>query len=150
MTHSNLKSVKIRFVIDVAKAKEAGLAQADTGVDFWIECGEGPALGAIEAAKEAGGYVVGYVGDMSENGPTVVPVSLLWNLEPLFEQFLADTQAGTFADDPWYALGVADDVLKIAYNDGLIDEIPDEAIAAADQAIADIKAGTLVVEYVPE
>jgi simple sugar transport system substrate-binding protein/basic membrane protein A len=30
------------------------LAQADTGVDFWMECGEGPALGAIEAAKEKG------------------------------------------------------------------------------------------------
>ncbi len=58
--------------VDVAKAKEAALAQADAGVDFWIECGEGPALGAIEAAKDAGGYVVGYVGDMTENGPDVV------------------------------------------------------------------------------
>ena len=55
--------------VDVAKAKEAALAQKDAGVDFWIECGEGPALGAIEAAKEKGGYVTGYVGDMTTNGP---------------------------------------------------------------------------------
>jgi simple sugar transport system substrate-binding protein/basic membrane protein A len=134
--------------IDVAKAKEAGLAQADTGVDFWIECGEGPALGAIEAAKEAGGYVVGYVGDMSENGPDVVPVSLVWNLEPLFQQFMDDTQAGTFSDDPWYALGVSDDVLRIAYNDNI--DIPQEAIDAANAAIEAIISGDLVVEYVPE
>ena len=52
--------------VDVAKAKEAALAQADAGVDFWIECGEGPALGAIEAAKDRGGYVTGYANDMSE------------------------------------------------------------------------------------
>ena len=30
---------------DVAKAKEAALAQADVGVDFWIECGEGSGAG---------------------------------------------------------------------------------------------------------
>ena len=32
--------------------------------------GEGSALGAIEAAKEVGGYVAGYVGDMTENSQT--------------------------------------------------------------------------------
>jgi basic membrane protein A and related proteins len=136
--------------IDVAKAKEAALAQADTGVDFWIECGEGPALGAIEAAKEVDGYATGYVGDMSENGPEVVPISIFWNLEPLFTQFMDDTLDGTFSDDPWYALGVDDDVLQLLYNEGMMDEIPEEAITAADQAIADIVAGDLVVEYVPE
>ena len=68
--------------VDVAKAKEAALAQKDAGVDFWIECGEGPALGAIEAAKEKGGYVTGYVGDMTVSGPTVVLINLVWNLEP--------------------------------------------------------------------
>ena len=57
---------------------------------------KGPALGAIEAAKEAGGYATGYVGDMSENGPDVVLVSLVWNLEPLFAQMLDDTHNGTF------------------------------------------------------
>ena len=77
-----------RIWVDVAKAKEAALAQADAGVDFWIECGEGPALGAIEAAKESDGYVTGYVGDMTENGPDVVLVNLVWNLEPMFAQML--------------------------------------------------------------
>ena len=63
--------------VDVAKAKEAAVAQKDAGVDFWIECGEGPALGAIEAAKEKGGYVTGYVGDMTSNGPDTVLVNLV-------------------------------------------------------------------------
>ncbi len=134
--------------IDVAKAKEAALAQADAGADFWIECGEGPALGAIEAAKEVGGYAVGYVGDMSENGPDVVAVSIFWNLEPLFVKFMDDTLDGTFADDPWYDYGVDDDVLYLLYNDNI--DIPQEAIDAAEQAVEDIKSGDLVVEFVAE
>ena len=135
--------------VDVAKAKEAALAQADAGVDYWIECGEGPALGAIEAAKEKGGYVTGYVGDMTSNGPDTVLVNLLWNLEPMFTKMLDDTHKGTF-DNPWYRYGVAEDAMQLKYNDALKSKIPPEAIKAADQAMADIKAGKLKVEFVPQ
>lgn len=135
--------------VDVAKAKEAALAQADAGVDYWCECGEGPSLGAIEAAKERGGYVTGYVGDMTENGPDVVLTNLYWDLVPMFAKMLEDTRNGTF-DAPYYRFGVADGAMLVKYNEGLKDKIPPEAIEAADQAIADIKAGKLQVEYVPE
>lgn len=135
--------------VDVAKAKEAALAQADAGVDFWIECGEGPALGAIEAAKDRGGYVTGYVGDMSENGPDVVLVNLVWNLEPLFAQMLADTHAGTF-DNPYYRFGIAEGAMQVQYNDALKDKIPADAIKAVDKTMADIAAGSVKVEFVPE
>jgi basic membrane protein A len=135
--------------VDVAKNKEAALAQADAGVDFWIECGEGSALGAIEAAKEVGGYVTGYVGDMTENGPDVVLVNLIWNLEPLFAQMLKDTEEGTF-DNPWYVPGIAEGAMLYTYNDGLKGQIPEEAIQAADQAFQDIKNGAFEVPYIPE
>jgi len=135
--------------IDVAKAKEAALAQADSGVDFWIECGEGPSLGTIEAAKARGGYVTGYVGDMSTNGPDNVLVNIQWNLVPLFTKMLEDTHAGKF-DNPWYPYGMKDDVIQVTYNEGLKGKIPAEALAAVDQAIKDIKSGKLVVPYVPE
>lgn len=135
--------------VDVAKSKEAALAQADAGVDFWIECGEGPALGAIAAAEEAGGYVTGYVGDMTENGPDVVLVNLMWNLEPMFADMLAQTLDGSF-DNPYYRYGIADGAMLYTYNDGLKDAIPAEAVEAADAAFNAIKAGDLVVEFVPE
>jgi basic membrane protein A len=135
--------------VDVAKAKEAALAQADAGVDYWCECGEGPALGAIEAAKERKGYVTGYVGDMSSLGPDVVLVNLYWDLVPMFSKMLQDTRSGTF-NAPYYRFGVADGAMVIKYNDALKGKIPPEAIAAANQAIADIKAGKLKVEYVPQ
>lgn len=135
--------------VDVAKAKEAALAQADAGVDFWIECGEGPALGAIEAAKETGGYVTGYVGDMTENGPDVVLVNLIWNLEPLFSQMLEETREGTF-DNPYYRFGIEEGAMEVGYNEGLKDQIPSEATEAVDQTMADIAAGEIEVEFVPE
>ena len=135
--------------VDVAKAKEAALAQADAKVDFWIECGEGPALGAIEAAKERGGYVTGYVGDMTTDGPDQVLVNLMWDKEPMFAQMLADTQSGKF-NNPWYRFGVAEGAMTVTYNDALKSKIPADAIKALDKAMADIKAGTLKVPFVPQ
>lgn len=135
--------------VDVAKAKEAALAQADAKVDFWIECGEGPALGAIEAAKERGGYVTGYVGDMSENGPDVVLTNIQWNLEPMFTQMLDETGKGTF-DNPFYEYGIAEGAMLVTYNEKLKDQIPAEAIKAVDAAMADVKAGKLEVPFIPE
>ena len=135
--------------VDVAKNKEAALAQADAGVDYWIECGEGSALGTIEAAKEAGGYVTGYVGDMTENGPDVVLVNLIWNMEPIFAQMLEESLDGSF-DNPFYTYGIAQDAMLYTLNEGLQDQIPPEAIEAAQQAFDAIKAGEFEVPFVPE
>lgn len=134
---------------DVAAAKEAALAQADAGVDFWIECGEGPALGAIEAAKERGGYVTGYVGDMSENGPDVVLASIVWQLGPLFEEMMSGTMTGSF-DNEWYKFGVPEGALVVGINPALQDQISAEAMEAMQKAIDDIKSGAFEVPYIPQ
>jgi basic membrane protein A and related proteins len=135
--------------IDVAKARAVALALADAGVDFFIECGEGPALGTIKAAQERGAYVTGYVGDMSENGPDVVLVNIIWNMEPLSQRMIDDTREGKF-DSPWYVYGVKEGAMLYSINPQLKDKIPAEAIAAADKAMEDIKAGKLVVPFVPK
>lgn len=135
--------------VDVAKAKEAALAQADAGVDYWIECGEGPALGTIEAAKEVGGYATGYVGDMTENGPDVVLANIVWDLEPMFTAMLEQTKDGTF-DGPYYRFGVADGAMHLVINEELAGEVPPEAIEAANQAMDDIASGAIEVPFVPE
>lgn len=134
---------------DVGAAKEAALAQADAGVDFWIECGEGPALGAIEAAKERGGYVTGYVGDMSENGPDVVLSSIVWQLAPLFEEMMNATMSGSF-DNEWYKFGIPEGALVVAINPALQDQIPAEAMQAMQKVIDDIISGAFEVPYIPQ
>lgn len=135
--------------IDVAKAKEAALAQADTGVDFWMECGEGPALGTIEAAKEAGGFATGYVGDMTENGPEVVMSNIVWNIQPIFEDMLTKTADGTF-DGPWYQFGITEGAFEVRINPALADQIPPEALEALEAAKAQIISGELAVPYIAE
>ncbi|RIK39378.1 MAG: BMP family ABC transporter substrate-binding protein [Chloroflexi bacterium] len=135
--------------IDVAKAKEAALAQADAGIDFWIECGEGPALGTIEAAKERGGFATGYVGDMTENGPNVVLVNIVWNVRPVFEDMIQRTLDGSF-DAPFYQYGVREGAFDVTVNPALADQVPAEALEAMEAAKAQILSGELEVPYVPQ
>lgn len=131
---------------DAAEARE--LMSYAGSVDFWIVCGPGPLLAAIEVARERGGYVTGFAADMSEKAPDVVLLNLVWNLEPLYQRMLDDIEAGAFGHT-FYQMGVADDVIQVVYNNALKNQIPTEAVAAADQALADIKSGALVVPYNP-
>jgi hypothetical protein len=57
--------------------------------------GEGPALGAIEAAKERGAGRTGYVGDMSETWSYRVLTSIV-SAEPLFEDMMKKTMDKSF------------------------------------------------------
>lgn len=134
---------------DAAKAKEAALAQAETGVDYWVSCGEGPTLGTFEAAKEAGGYTTGYVGDMTESGPEVVLTNIVWNLEPMFRDMLKQTQDGTF-DAPYYRYGIKEGALDISINPGLADKIPAEALQQVEDAKAQIQSGEFEVPFIPQ
>ncbi len=134
---------------DVAKAKEAGLAQHAAGADFWIACGEGPVYGTIGAAQDSGGYTMGYAGDMSQQGPKVVLVNLMWRLEPLFRRMIKDADNGHFGHK-FYQQGVKDGVIDVAVNPGLAGKVPAAARAAVKKAKAEIVAGKLTVPYVPK
>ena len=134
---------------DISKAKEAALAQADAGVDYWVACGQGPTFGTIEAAKEQGGYATGYVGDMTEAGPEVVLTNIMWNLEPMFQEMMEQTLNGSF-DNPYYRFGVAEGGLDILVNPALADKIPAEAMEQVEAAKAQIVSGEFEVPFVPE
>jgi simple sugar transport system substrate-binding protein/basic membrane protein A len=147
--NAELTSTAIGDWLDASKGKEAALAQSDTGVDFWVQCGEAPTVGAVEAAKERGGFVTGYVGDMTENGPDVVLVNIIWNLEPMFDDMMKTTLEGTF-DAPYYRYGIAEGALDITVNPALADKIPPEALEQVEEAKAKIMSGELEVPFVPE
>lgn len=134
---------------DVAKAKEAALSQAETGVDYWIGCGQGPTLGEIEAAKEVDGYATGYVGDMSSLGPEVVAANLIWNMEPLFQEMIDDTTADDFADK-YYQLGVPDDVITVEVAPEFQDQVGEAVISQVKETEAEIAEGKTEVPFVPE
>lgn len=146
---ATLTSAAVGDWYDVAKAKEAALSQAETGVDFWIGCGQGPTLGQIEAAKEVEGFATGYVGDMSSLGPEVVASNLVWNMKPLFDQMLDDTANDTFADQ-FYNLGIPDDVIQVEVTAEFEDDVSADVVKTIDETKAKIASGELEVPFVPQ
>jgi len=134
---------------DVGKAKEAALAQADAGADFWLGCGPSPTYGTIEAAKATGGYGTGYVGDMTSYSPDAVLLNIIWVLEPLYKDMLHATINGTF-EGKMYRYGIAEGALKVTVNPALKHVIPPQALEEMKAAEAKIKSGELVVPFVGE
>jgi basic membrane protein A and related proteins len=147
---SRLTVTSVGDWVDVAAAREAGLAQVDiAGVDFFIGCGQGPTLGSLAAAREIGAYATGYVGDMSVLAPDTVLSSIVWNMVPIFEAMVEETVNGTF-DNLWMDFGVAEGAMDIVINPNLMDQVPQEALAAIEQARQAIISGELVVPFIPE
>lgn len=132
---------------DVQMGKETALGQVDDGADMFIGCGQGPTLGQIEAAKEAGGFVTGYVGDMSELAPDVVLTSTVWRLDEVFRQMVADAVAGNVDPAPYYEITFAEGGMEIAINPELEGEISPEAMAIYEEELAKIESGELVVPF---
>lgn len=62
---------------DVNKGKEAALAQIANGVDIIVAIGDACDVGAIQAAKENGAYVIGWSGDFNSLAPETVLVSIV-------------------------------------------------------------------------
>lgn len=146
---ATLASAAVGSWDDVAKAKEAALSQAETGVDYWIGCGQGPTIGQIEAAKEKGGLATSYVGDMSSLGPQVVATNLIWNMEPLFTRMIDDTKAKTFAKQ-FYKLGLEQDVVKVEVTPAFKDKVGGDKLKTLEDTRSKIASGSLKVPFVPK
>lgn len=130
---------------DVQLAKEAALAQADSGATMFIGCGQGPTFGQIEAANETGGVAMGYVGDMSELGESVL-ASFTWNLEAVFEEMVADVVAGA-TDARYYEVLLKDGGMEVVINPARADDISAEGMAAYEAALASIQDGSFEVPF---
>lgn len=134
---------------DIAKAKEAATAQAETGVDYWIGCGQAPTLGTIEAAKEQNGYATGYVGDMSSLGSEVVAANVIWNMQPIFEQMLTDTKTEEFANK-YYQLSIEDDVVRVDLTEVGKEQLQEDTLNQLEETRDKIASGSLKVPFVPD
>ena len=130
---------------DVQLAKEAALAQADAGATMFIGCGQGPTFGQIEAANETGGVAMGYVGDMSELGESVL-ASFTWNLEAVFELMVEDVVAGK-TEAQYYEVLLGDGGMSVVISPAWEDRISDEGMAAFEAALASIEDGSFTVPF---
>lgn len=132
--------------VDVQKAKEVALSQADKGATMFVSCGQGPMFGQIEAAKERKGVAAGYVGDMSSRGDAVL-VSFTWNLDKWFALMVADVAAGKVNPSQYYQVSMKDGGLDIVINPSWRSRIPAEVLAIYEQKLAGLKNGSLSAPF---
>jgi basic membrane lipoprotein Med (substrate-binding protein (PBP1-ABC) superfamily) len=132
---------------DVQKGKETALGQVDAGAEMFIGCGQGPTLGQIEAAKEEGGYVTGYVGDMTELAPDVVLTSTVWRLDEVFAEMVADAAAGEVNPAEYYEITFAEGGMDIAINPELEGSIDPAAMEIYEAEMAKMRSGELTVPF---
>lgn len=130
---------------DVQLAKEAALGQADQGARRFIGCGQGPTFGQIEAANEVGGVSMGYVGDMSELGESVM-ASFTWNLDEVFKLMVADVAAGK-TEAQYYEVLLKDGGMDVVISPAWMDKISPEAMALFEEKLAAIKDGSFTVPF---
>jgi basic membrane lipoprotein Med (substrate-binding protein (PBP1-ABC) superfamily) len=77
---------------DPATAKDAALAQIDSGADVLFA----ERFGVIEAAAEKQLWAFGNMSDQNELAPDYVVSSAVWNMEPTVAYLIAQVAAGTF------------------------------------------------------
>lgn len=132
---------------DVAKGKQAALAQADQGADVFVVCGGGPASGLISAAKERNLSIFGYVGNQNRLAPKHMVASLVYNLYPIYKTIVEDVKTGKYKGKV-YDLGLRsfDFVLNPKYSAGKIPPAVMRQVRATQKAIL---AGKFKVPYRP-
>ncbi|MBW1715120.1 MAG: BMP family protein [Deltaproteobacteria bacterium] len=90
---------------DVAKAKEAALAQIAIGVDVLFPVLDLATLGIIEGAREEGVYVFGFSKDQLDAAPKNVLCSAIQNYSAILLHIAKLVKEGKFEGGKSYALG---------------------------------------------
>lgn len=87
---------------DVAKGKEAVLAQIEQGADVVYCNGDGISLGCIQACQEKGVWAIGGIADQNEFAPDTVVTSTVLNVDTSITGMIKDLEAGDFKKEYLY------------------------------------------------
>lgn len=131
---------------DVAKGKEAALAQASAGVDVIFHIADAAGIGVVEGAVESDIWVMGWGADQNHLAPENVISSSLTNSGGLL---IKDVELA--ADGTWTGgvrvYGIETGIVDIADFYGLVPDDIAAEIAEARQKIID---GELEIPYIEE
>jgi basic membrane protein A and related proteins len=128
---------------DPAAAKEAALAQIDSGADVLYA----ERFGVIEAASEKGLYAFGNMSDQNELAPDYVVTSVVWHMEPTVDYVIKQVSAGAFTaqdlkDFSMFAKGGA----SLASFHGLESKVPADLMAKVVEREEQIRKGLFRVD----
>ncbi|MDK3016493.1 BMP family protein [Pseudodonghicola flavimaris] len=124
---------------DPPKAREAGLAQIDSGADILF----GERIGTADAAQERGIKAIGSLIDYTPRYPETVFANAMWSFRPLLDAALADATSGKPVGKNYTPLSLMKDGgSDIKYVEGAA---PEAAVKAMLETRAAIMAGEFEV-----
>jgi len=124
---------------DPPKAREAGLAQIDSGADILF----GERIGTADAAKERDILAVGSLIDYTERYPETIFANAMWYFRPILDAAVADVQNGKPVANTYTPYGLMiEGGSDIVYSENVP---PAEAVELMEERRAQIKAGEFVV-----
>jgi basic membrane protein A len=129
--------------VDIPKAKEAAIAQIDSGIDVIFANGDNANVGAIEAAAENGAvFAIGMTRDQSHLAPELVLTSNVQRVDNILINAITEIQAGTIE---WgnTVVGMAEGAQMMA---PLLGSVPDEVKAEVEAVTQAIIAGQIVLD----
>ncbi len=138
--------VMVTFInswFDPAAAKEAALAQIDSGADVLYA----ERFGVIEAAKEKGLWAFGNMSDQNQLAPDYVVSSPVWNMDPTVSYVIKQVQSGAYtAQDLKDFSMVAKGGANLAPFHGTESKLPADLVAKVRAKETQIKTGLFRVD----
>jgi basic membrane protein A and related proteins len=139
--------VKTSFInswFDPAAAKEAALAQIDSGADVLFA----ERFGVIEAAAEKNLYVFGNMSDQKDLAPEFVVSSPVWNMEPTVDYIINQVAGGTYTaqDLKDFSMVAKGGATLAPINTNVTGGVPQELIDQVKAKEAEIKSGLFRVD----
>ncbi|NJN97114.1 MAG: BMP family ABC transporter substrate-binding protein [Anaerolineales bacterium] len=129
--------------VDIPKAKEAAIAQIDSGVELIMANGDNANVGAIEAAKENGEvYVIGWTRDQSHLAPELVLTSNEQRVDHILVDAMTQIKDGSVE---WgnHIVGFAEGAQSFSeYNE----VVPAEVAQEVDAVIEALATGKIVLD----
>jgi len=118
---------------DIARGKETAIVLYNQGVDIIYIAAEQAGLGAVEAARDLGGYVIGVDSDMSmlfsgvdDEAANIILTSILKNVDSSILRAGMMFEAGTLPFGTFESLGITEDGMGIAINQYYERNVPQE------------------------
>jgi len=129
---------------DPAAAKEAALAQIDSGADVLFA----ERFGVIEAAAENNFYAFGNMSDQKDLAPEFVVSGPVWNMEPTVDYIINQVAGGTYTaqDLKDFSMVAKGGATLASINTGVTGGIPQELIDQVKAKEAEIKSGLFRVD----
>jgi basic membrane protein A and related proteins len=140
----DVKTTFINSWFDPAAAKEAALAQVDSGADVLFA----ERFGVIEAAAEKGLYAFGNMSDQKDLAPQNVVSGPVWNMEPTVDFILNQVGGGTYTaqDLKDFSMVAKGGAALAPINTSVTGGIPQELIDLVTAKETEIKSGLFRVD----